>query len=758
MRWQPTPYSYLLLAAAAISAALVFYAWRRRGTPGAIPLALLMAGVCVWAAGYALELSGADLPTKVLWAKVEYLGIVTVPPAWLAFALQYTGREGLLTRRNLILLSIIPLITLLLASTNEAHGLVWSYTGLEASGPFPALYVRHGAWFWIHWSYSYLLLLTGTVLLVSLLVRSLPMYRKQNVALLLAVSVPWVGNGVYVLGLSPVPNLDPTPFAFLLSGMAIAWALFRFRLLDLVPVARAAVVEGMSDGVIVLDSHNRIVDFNPAAQHILGFSASQAVGSPVGRVVPSLDILLEIHREAGKAHKEVSIGDGPMQRSYEVTFSTLRDQRWRGRTALLIVLHDITERKRAEEEIRWLNEDLEDRVKERTVQLQAAITELKNNERLLRQSEERYRTVVEQAAENIFVVDAQTKRILDANAAFQTSLGYTAEEIRQLTLYDIIAHDEESIERNIERILEEGHHSIGERKYRRKDGSLVDVEVNVSAIHYDGKEAMCAVAHDISERKRAEEEIRRLNEQLEHRVLQRTAQLEEANRELESFSYSVSHDLRAPIRHIGGFTQMLKQRAEPSLDETSLRYLDTIVRSTDRAGTLIDDLLSFSRMTRAEMRLSVVDMNRFLREVLSDLSIETNGRDIDWRIGELSEVQGDPSMLTLVLQNLLSNALKYTRPRDQAVIEVGSTEGEDEVVFCVRDNGVGFDEAYADKLFGVFQRLHGSEEFEGTGIGLAIVARIVHRHGGRVWAEGRVGEGATFYFSLPLPREPDNES
>ena len=256
----------------------------------------------------------------------------------------------------------------------------------------------------------------------------------------------------------------------------------------------------------------------------------------------------------------------------------------------------------------------------------------------------------------------------------------------------------------------------------------------------------------VARRRQAEQELRVLNEQLEKRVRERTLQQEETNKELESFAYSVSHDLRAPIRHIEGFAQLLEKSAGASLDETGQRYLKKIMESTQRAGALIDDLLSFSRLGRTKMQNQVVDMRGLVMETLSELKPEMEGRDIDCNIGELPEARGDPSMLRVVVQNLLDNAVKYTRTRQRAVIEVGgsTTEGE-EAIYFVRDNGVGFDMAYADKLFDVFQRLHAAEEFRGTGIGLANVRRIVERHGGRVWAEGQEGSGATFYFSLPTP-------
>jgi light-regulated signal transduction histidine kinase (bacteriophytochrome) len=254
---------------------------------------------------------------------------------------------------------------------------------------------------------------------------------------------------------------------------------------------------------------------------------------------------------------------------------------------------------------------------------------------------------------------------------------------------------------------------------------------------------------EVKERTLRAEEVRALNHELE----KRGRELEASNKELEAFAYSVSHDLRAPLRHMVGFTALLQKGASSRLDDKSQRYVTMILESAKRMGTLIDDLLAFSRIGRAETHKTTVSLQQLVQEALAEVQQETEGRNIVWSIGTLPTWYGDRSMLRLVLVNLISNAVKFTRTRPQAEIQVACTEQEpDSVVVCIRDNGVGFDMQYVNKLFGVFQRLHAAEAFEGTGIGLATVQRIVHRHGGRVWAEGSVDKGAVFYFSLSKPR------
>ncbi len=387
-------------------------------------------------------------------------------------------------------------------------------------------------------------------------------------------------------------------------------------------------------------------------------------------------------------------------------------------------------------------DSLEEKVRERTAEL--------------RVSETKYRTLIECASDAIFIheitKDGTPGPFLEVNELACQRLGYGKEEFARLSPMELDdPRYRDKLTEAMKRLVKDGH-AVFETAQIAKNGRSIPVEVSTRLLELNGTRLLFSLVRDISERKQAEREIHRLNRVLEQRVADRTAQLESANKELEAFAFSVSHDLRAPLRHIDGFVGLLNKRTATTLDEKSRHFLSSISDAARRMGTLIDDLLSFSRMGRGEMAKTQVDLGALVQEVLREFRADARGRAVDWRIGELSVVTGDRAMLRVVLVNLVSNALKFTRKRSPAIIEIGCLpDREDETSVFVRDNGAGFDMRYADKLFGVFQRLHSLDDFEGTGIGLANVRRVIGRHGGRTWAEGEVDGGATFHFTLPHP-------
>jgi PAS domain S-box-containing protein len=382
------------------------------------------------------------------------------------------------------------------------------------------------------------------------------------------------------------------------------------------------------------------------------------------------------------------------------------------------------------------------------------ITERQQMEQALAVREREYRTLLENIPDLIVRYDLDMRRIY-VNPAWEKASGLSAGEVINKPTAEIpnVPHPVvvEYAEK-LRQVAEAGGPQALEFTWVNALGVTLFLEyVIVPEYDRSGKiVSVLAVGRDLTDRRRAEEEIRKLNLELEQRVIERTAELEAANQELEAFAYSVSHDLRAPLRHVDGFLELLQKRIAAGLDDKSQHYMATIFESTRRMGMLIDDLLSFSRMGRCEMLKKPVDLNVLVQEVIEEFKPETRDRLIRWQIADLPKVIGDRAMLRIVQVNLISNALKFSRPRQEAEIEIGWRPGHGtEIIIFIRDNGVGFDMNYAGNLFGVFQRLHRMEEFEGTGIGLANVRRIINRHGGRTWAEGKVDQGATFFFSLP---------
>jgi PAS domain S-box-containing protein len=376
-------------------------------------------------------------------------------------------------------------------------------------------------------------------------------------------------------------------------------------------------------------------------------------------------------------------------------------------------------------------------------------------ERALRESEERYRALTDMSPAAIYVQVEGILRYVNPATLRLFGEARAADLIGRPLLDWIHPADRGEVLERMNRINAQGaSYAPSARRFVRRDGTEFIAEVTAAPYRYAGVRGGIAVVRDITERQRAEERVLALNAELEARVHERTRQLEEANRELESFSYSVSHDLRAPLRAIHGFSELLAQQAGVALQGQARHYLERVQEAGARMGRLIEALLTLSRVTRAPVRSQEVDLSRLAALVVEELRAGEPRRDIAVEIAPGLAARGDPALLRGVLQNLIENAWKFTQGRVQPRIEVSAVSDRRGRAFCVRDDGVGFDMRHAEKLFGAFQRLHTEQEFSGTGIGLATVQRIVARHGGRVWAEGEPDRGAAFFFTLPEAPPP----
>jgi PAS domain S-box-containing protein len=481
---------------------------------------------------------------------------------------------------------------------------------------------------------------------------------------------------------------------------------------------------------------------NAAWESTLGVPLERLLAEPYRNFVHPDD--LTDTRQAARDQKS-GISVSSFENRYRAQDGSYRWLRWNSlpspeRELIFAAARDVTAEKAAEEASSRAAAELERRVRERT-------SELEHANRALRESEELFRRLFEESPIGTALVDLE-HRFLHVNKALCGLLGYEASELSGLSLEKIIYRDElHPVGRLFGQMI--AGQTSGYRlskQYLRKDGEIVwgDVTATILCDERGRPTMVLGMIENITERRRRDEQIAQLNSELRARV----GELTGLNAELESFNYSISHDLRAPLRHIDGFSKILLAQHGAQVPDSAKAYMERICEGARRMSRMVDELLDLSRTSRREMARRPTELNPLLGEVLRELEPDLHGRQIEWRIGDMPAVDCDPAHARQVFANLLSNAVKFTRSRSPACIEVGQTCRDGQMVLFVRDNGVGFSMKNADKLFGVFQRLHRAEDFEGTGVGLATVQRIVHKHGGRIWAEAAPDQGATFYFTM----------
>lgn len=491
-----------------------------------------------------------------------------------------------------------------------------------------------------------------------------------------------------------------------------------------------SVLNSIGEGLAAVDAHGRFTLWNPMARSILGAGPSAAPREQWPEIyglyrddgdtpypAEQLPLVQALKGQATREELFVRSSKMPEGTWIEVNAQPLRDERGEISGAVA-AFQDITARRATEEVLRE----------------QAVILEMTQ----------------------VFVRDIGDRIVL-WNRGAADLYGFSKEEAIGRVSHELLRTAFPAPLDEIKKCMMRDGHWKGELVHHKKDGSEIVVS-SLWSLQRDGRGRLLHILEtniDITQRKKDELEISRLKDEMEERVIQRTAQLEAANRELEAFTYSVSHDLRAPLRHIAGFSGILLEEFSAGLDPEARRHLERIAEGTQRMGQLVDEMLNLARVGRYELKARRTDLNAIVAELLPIFHAECQDRIVEWQIEKMAPVQCDPVLLKQVLQNLLSNAIKFTRKQEHAVITVGEVQCGLEHAIFVRDNGVGFDMKYADKLFGVFQRLHRAEEFEGTGVGLATVQRIVQKHGGRVWAESKQGQGTTFYFTLASGHRPE---
>ncbi len=800
-------YALLPLLTLATALVLVQRAWRYRADVLGRTFLVLMLALSWWSVSAAMEHVSLDLSAKVFWVKASYFGVTAVPVGWFVLALTYGKKMDWLTGRRLALLLVVPVVTLLIVWTNDLHHLMWKSFSLDASFSPPVDVVTHGAWFWFHAAYAYLLIAAGTVCLVMMFRRSKGIYRMQAGTLLAGALAPWAGNLLFILGVRPFTVVDPTPTAFALTGVVFYWGLYRWRLLDIVPVAHETVTRSMADAVTVLDTQQRVIDVNPSAERIAGRTRAELIGKRYS--LPGQAGTIELSLDKWGEQGVIALGVGDALRYYRVNLSPIVVRQHV--SGYVVILHDDTERERAEQALRdrmALEAELGERLRaqeamqhrlefeETIARISSRFVDVVDLDRAISDSLADVGTLTKASRAYLFVISKDAQTVDNTHEWCASGVTSQIGAMKGLTVADFpwwIAKlrageaihvpdvatmpEEAGAERELLKALAVRSVLALPVFVKEQLSGFVGLDNAVEAVGWgDNDVAVLRVSADILgsglERKAAADELDRLNQELrllnsglETKVEERTRQLEQAvaaadasNKAKSEFLASMSHELRTPLNAIIGFSQMLEERYFGDLTEKQSEYVSDILDSGRHLLALINDILDLSKIEAGKMELetSSVRISEIMRTSLVMVKEKAMAHSISLEVAEDDGTRdlvlvGDERRLKQVMFNLLSNATKFTP--DGGHIRVQLRADTRRLYVSVSDDGIGLSPDEQSKLFQAFYQASGGlkDKTPGTGLGLAISRMIVEKHGGRIWveSEGR-GKGSCFTFTLPL--------
>ena len=703
-------FSIVFFIGAALALVLIFKIWTRRIASGSSIFVCFLLTLFIWILTNGLEAGAVDFNTKVFWGRSMYWGAVFTGVMWLIFALEYTGSKWCRRPRNIVLLLIIPIFSLIGVWTNQWHHLYWTniYPSPGTSGEF--LVWEHGPLFWIMAIYNYVMVFSGILILVRFNRRKAG-YGRQLLIILMATLIALSGNAIYLLGLSPIPGLDLSPFSFVLAGVIYAFTILQYHFLDVVPVARGLLIEKMPDGILVLNPEGIIVDANPAVKSILGISQNGAIlGKRLDAVWPKLDILLS--KLDGEQHTEMSI-DSLKRIDLDINIIPLQGARG-DKAGKLVVLRDITQ--------------------------------YRHMEQTLRESEYKYETVVEQSNEGVLILQDGVYRF--ANRTMADISGYSVEELAGKAIPFAIAEEDHQLvlERYRQRVSGSKVPDIYEINVLRKDGGRRNLEISVGTISFEGKLANIVTFRDITERNLTQRKLEALYR--EEQRLSNSLQEEMAKR--NKYTRALVHELNTPLTAILASSELLETEMKEGV---FLALAKNIRRASLNLKQRIDELMELSRGEAGTLKISHLptDLGQLVREVALEAMPEAENKNIklELEIAEVKRVNGDSVRLRQVMANLLSNAIKYT---DQGKVLVKVSQPNDiEVLVEVWDTGRGIEKEKMENLFDPYRRkVNEGQSLSGLGIGLALTKFIIDLHGGQIWVESVPGKGSTFKFTVPV--------